>query len=156
MGISPVHLSLKRRAHGRDAHATGGADMASKGSTDNKRYLSHTLSEWAANLKFEHLSPVAINSAKLFWFDSMGCALGGSEQPDAKILLEHFREMSGDGSRGACGTFVSGFRTNPSDAAFMNAHMMRAMDYNDIYWKADPCHPSDIISGPLAICEMKN
>jgi 2-methylcitrate dehydratase len=32
--------------------------------------------------------------------------------------------------------------------------MIRAMDYNDIYWKADPCHPSDIIPGPLAICEM--
>src|SRR5215207_5927349 len=129
--------------------------MASKGSSENKKYLSHTLSEWATSLKFEHLSPAAINSAKLFWFDSMGCALGGSEQPDAKILLEHFREMSGDGSRGACGTFVSGFRTNPSDAAFMNAHMMRAMDYNDIYWKADPCHPSDIICGPLALAEMK-
>jgi 2-methylcitrate dehydratase len=32
--------------------------------------------------------------------------------------------------------------------------MIRAMDYNDIYWKADPCHPSDIIAGPLALCEM--
>jgi 2-methylcitrate dehydratase len=130
--------------------------MASKGPTENKKYLSHALSEWATNLKFEHLSPQAIQSAKLFWFDSMGCALGGSQQPDARILLEHFREMAGDGAKGACGTFVSGFRTNPSDAAFVNAHMMRAMDYNDIYWKADPCHPSDIISGPLAICEMKN
>jgi 2-methylcitrate dehydratase len=128
--------------------------MAGK-TTENKKYLSHTLSEWATNLKYEHLSPQAIQSAKLFWFDSMGCALGGSQQPDARILLDHFREMAGNGATGACGTFVSGFRTNPSDAAFMNAHMMRAMDYNDIYWKADPCHPSDIISGPLALCEMK-
>jgi 2-methylcitrate dehydratase len=49
---------------------------------------------------------------------------------------------------------VSGFRTNPVDAAFLNDHMIRAMDYNDIYWKADPCHPSDIIAGPLALVEM--
>jgi 2-methylcitrate dehydratase len=29
------------------------------------------------------------------------------------------------------------------------------MDYNDIYWKADPAHPSDIIPAALTICEMK-
>jgi 2-methylcitrate dehydratase len=40
------------------------------------------------------------------------------------------------------------------DAAFLNSHMVRAMDYNDIYWKADPCHPSDLICGPLALCEL--
>ena len=50
---------------------------------------------------------------------------------------------------GPCTSFVSGFKTNPVDAAFLNSHMVRAMDYNDIYWKADPCHPSDIICGPL-------
>jgi 2-methylcitrate dehydratase len=58
-------------------------------------------------------------------------------------------------SAGTCTCFVSGFKTNPVDAAFMNSHMVRAMDYNDIYWKADPCHPSDIICGPLALVEMK-
>ena len=25
--------------------------------------------------------------------------------------------------------------------------MVRCMDYNDIYWKQDPSHPSDIIPG---------
>ena len=38
---------------------------------------------------------------------------------------------------------------------FMNGHMIRAMDYNDIYWKADPCHPSDLIAAPLALCESE-
>jgi 2-methylcitrate dehydratase len=57
------------------------------------------------------------------------------------------------GGGGKCTSFVSGFKTNPVDAAFLNDHMIRAMDYNDIYWKADPCHPSDIIAGPLALCE---
>src|SRR5207245_1904298 len=110
-----------------------------------------TLAQWACKLKYEDLSDAAIQSAKLFWFDSIGCALGGSQQEDAKILLEHFREMQ---SGGPCSTFVSGFRTNPADAALLNGHMIRAMDYNDIYWKADPCHPSDILSGPLALAEM--
>lgn len=138
--------------------------MAAKSAGDHsKKYVSHALAEWACSLRYEHLSPGAIKAAKLFWFDSIGCALGGSEQEDATILLAHYREMSGGGaarpgsrgeeSSGACSCFVSGFRTNPVDAAFLNSHMVRAMDYNDIYWKADPCHPSDIICGPLALCE---
>ena len=124
-------------------------------------FLSAKLAKWACSLRYEHLSPEAIQAAKLFWYDSVGCALGGSQQEDARILLAHYQEMSGRhgtkprASDGPCTCFVSGFRTNPVDAGFLNAHMTRAMDYNDIYWKADPCHPSDIIAAPLALCESK-
>src|ERR1700720_2857698 len=120
--------------------------------TESKRLLSHTIAEWACALKYEDLSPAAIEASKLFWFDSIGCALGGSQQDDAKILLKHYRAMGGDGKATA---FVSGFKTNPVDAAFLNGHVIRAMDYNDIYWKADPCHPSDLIAAPLALCESE-
>ncbi len=125
--------------------------------TDSKRLLSHTLAEWACSLKYEHLSPAAIQAAKLFWFDSIGCALGGSQQDDAKILLKHYRAMGGAaaGATGSATCFVSGFKTNPVDASFLNGHMIRAMDYNDIYWKSDPCHPSDLIAAPLALCQSE-
>ena len=122
-------------------------------STESKRLLSHVIAEWACLLKYEHLSPGAIQAAKLFWFDSIGCALGGSQQEDAKILLKHYRAMSS--GNGKATAFVCGFKTNPVDAAFLNGHMIRAMDYNDIYWKADPCHPSDLIAAPLALCESE-
>lgn len=117
------------------------------------QFISCDLARWACALRFEDLSPEAIERARLFWYDSLGCALGGSQQEDARILLEHHRAMA-PSSDGPCTCFVSGFRTNPVDAAFLNAHMIRAMDYNDIYWKADPCHPSDLISAPLALCEL--
>src|SRR5947209_9756965 len=112
--------------------------------TESKRLLSHVIAEWACSLKYERLSPAAIQAAKLFWFDSIGCALGGSQQEDAKILLKHYRAMSGGNGKGTA--FVSGFKTNPVDDAFLNEHMIRAMDYNDIYRKADPCHPRDLIA----------
>src|SRR2546426_5923317 len=127
----------------------------SHAANESKRLLSHIIADWACALKYEHLSPEAIQSAKLFWFDSIGCALGGSQQEDARILLEHYHEMSAGESKGSSTTFVSGFKTNPVDSAFLNAHMIRAMDYNDIYWKADPCHPSDLIAAPLALCESE-
>src|SRR5919201_2077286 len=125
----------------------------SRPTTESKRLLSQIIAEWACALKYEDLSPEAIQAAKLFWFDSIGCALGGSQQDDAKILLSHYRAMGS--SSGKTTAFVSGFKTNPVDAAFLNGHMIRAMDYNDIYWKADPFHPSDLIAAPLALCESE-
>jgi len=123
--------------------------------TDN--FLSFELARWACELSYEDLSPEAIDAAKRFWYDSVGCAIGGSQQEDARILLAHAREMIGsETGAGPCSCFVSGFATNPVDAAFLNSHMMRAMDYNDIYWKADPTHPSDLLGGPLALCQYKN
>jgi 2-methylcitrate dehydratase len=38
-------------------------------------------------------------------------------------------------------------------AAFANALMIRCMDYNDIYWKQDPSHPTDIFSAAIACGE---
>lgn len=129
--------------------------MAAAYRTSN--FVSADLARWVADLRFEDLSPGAIESAKLFWYDSVGCALGGSQTEDAHILLAHHKAMHGerpDPGSSPCTCFVTGYKTNPVDAAFLNNHMVRAMDFNDIYWKADPSHPSDIICGPLAICEM--
>src|ERR1700724_3456218 len=107
--------------------------------TESKRLLSHTIAEWACALKYQDLSQEAIQAAKLFWFDSIGCALGGSQQDDAKILLKHYRAMSAaadssggeGGEKGRATAFVSGFKTTPVEASFLNGHMIRARDYND-------------------------
>src|SRR5256885_14768304 len=69
--------------------------VMAKQATESKKLLTYTIAEWACALKFEDLSSEAIQAAKLFWFDSIGCALGGSQQDDAKILLKHHRAMSG-------------------------------------------------------------
>ncbi len=34
--------------------------------------------------------------------------------------------------------------------------MIRALDFNDIYWKEDPSHPSDLIPAALAVGELVN
>src|ERR1700680_367282 len=106
--------------------------------TESNRLLSYIIAEWACSLKYENLSPEAIQAAKLFWFDSIGCALGGSQQDDAKILLKHYRAMSatagssaGEGGKGKTTAFVSGFKTNPVDAAFLNGPMITALGSNE-------------------------
>src|SRR5882672_12656280 len=72
-----------------------------KQNTESKRLLSYDIAEWACALQYEHLSPEAIQAAKLFWFDSVGCALGGSQQDDARILLKHHRAMGSETAAGA-------------------------------------------------------
>src|SRR5258705_3791287 len=108
------------------------------------------MSRWAAGLSYEQLSSEAVYQAKRFLLDSIGCALGGYQQHDVRIALEVLDEIAGTGPATVIGT---GKRLDAVSAALANALMIRCMDYNDIYWKQDPSHPSDIFPAALACCE---
>jgi 2-methylcitrate dehydratase len=108
------------------------------------------MARWAAGLKYEDLSQDAIYQAKRFLLDSVGCALAGYQQHDVKIALEVLDEIAGAGPATVIG---SGKRIDPVSATLANALMIRCMDYNDIYWKQDPAHPSDIFPAAMAGCE---
>jgi len=108
------------------------------------------MARWAAALEYKHLSQDAIYQAKRFLLDSVGCALGGYRQHDVKIALEVLDEIAG---RGTATVIGSGKQIDPVSASLANALMIRCMDYNDIYWKQDPSHPSDICPAAMACCE---
>jgi 2-methylcitrate dehydratase len=112
--------------------------------------ITARMARWAAALDYKHLSQDAIYQAKRFLLDSVGCALGGYQQHDVKIALEVLDKIAGRGVSTIIGT---GKRIDPVSAALANALMIRCMDYNDIYWKQDPSHPSDIFPAALACCE---
>jgi 2-methylcitrate dehydratase len=108
------------------------------------------MSQWAAEVKFEDLSQDAVYQAKRFLLDSVGCALGGYQQHDVIIALEVLDEIAGPGKATVIG---SGKQMDAVSASLANALMIRCMDYNDIYWKQDPSHPSDIFPAAMACCE---
>jgi 2-methylcitrate dehydratase len=112
--------------------------------------ITAKMSRWAANLQYRDLSAEAIDQAKRFLLDSIGCALGGFQQRDVKIALEVLDEIAAIGHATVIG---SGRRIDPVSASLANALMIRSMDYNDIYWKQDPSHPSDIFPAAIACCE---
>src|SRR5438105_1776826 len=105
---------------------------------------------WAAGVEFKNLSKDAVYQAKRFLLDSVGCALGGYQQHDVKIALEVLDEIAGPGPSTLIG---AGKKVDPVSASLANALMIRCMDYNDIYWKQDPSHPSDIFPAAIAGCE---
>jgi len=115
-----------------------------------KETITAKMSRWAAALDYKHLSPDAIYQAKRFLLDSVGCALGGYQQHDVRIALEVLDETAGRGPATVIGT---GKRIDAVSASLANALMIRCMDYNDIYWKQDPSHPSDIFPAAMACCE---
>ncbi len=109
--------------------------------------ISQIWAEYAVNLTFEDLSPEAIAAAKMFLYDSFGCALGGSKTEDFEILEAVFLEIGG---RGECSVIGSKLKTDVRSASLINGVAIRALDYNDVYWKQDPSHPSDLL--PAAFC----
>jgi len=112
--------------------------------------ITARISRWACDLTYEDLSDDAVREAKRYLLDSLGCALGGFQQHDVKIALEVLEEHAGTGPATVIGT---GGRLDPISASLLNALMVRVMDYNDIYWKQDPSHPSDIIPAAMACGE---
>ena len=118
--------------------------------SSSSKPITAEISQWAAALKFEDLSKDAVYQAKRFLLDSFGCALGGYQQHDVAIALEVLHEIAGRGNATVIG---SGDKMDPVSAALANALMIRCMDYNDIYWKQDPSHPSDIFPAAIAGCE---
>jgi 2-methylcitrate dehydratase len=108
------------------------------------------MAQWAAQLEYDQLSPEAVHDAKRFLLDSLGCALGGAQQHDMAMALAVIDEIAGNGAATIIGR---GKQVDPVSASLANALLIRCMDYNDIYWKQDPSHPSDLIPAALAMCE---
>jgi len=124
--------------------------VSAKEAIQSKPTLTAEMARWAAALEYRNLSPDAVYQAKRFLLDSVGCALGGYQQHDVKIILQVLEEVAARGPSTVIGT---GRRIDAVSASLANALMIRVMDYNDIYWKQDPSHPSDIFPAALACCE---
>lgn len=113
--------------------------------------VSRQIAEFAVNLKYSDLPDNVVHEVKRYLYDSVGCAYGAYRTKDVNILRDIYREMGG-----APQATVIGFgdRIPAVNAALVNSLMIRALDFNDIYWKQDPSHPSDIIPAALSVGEM--
>jgi len=113
--------------------------------------ISRTISKFAIKLKYEHLPKEIINEVKRYLYDSIGCAYGGYHTKDVKILHDIYTEIGGKKEATVIGY---GNKIPSVNATLVNSLMIRALDFNDIYWKEDPSHPSDIIPAALSVGEM--
>ncbi len=115
--------------------------------------ISRTISEFAVNLKFKDLPKEVVYEVKRFLYDSIGCAYGGYHTKDVKILRNIYKKMGG---KKEALTIGFGDKLPAVNVTLINSLMIRALDFNDIYWKEDPSHPSDLIPAALSVGELVN
>ena len=118
-----------------------------------EKSIARQISEFSVGLKFEDLPDEVINEVKRYMYDSIGCAYGGYHTKDLNIIRDIYMEMGGNGEATVLGF---GDKLPAVNATLINSLMVRALDFNDIYWKDDPSHPSDIIPAAWAVGELVN
>jgi 2-methylcitrate dehydratase len=59
--------------------------------------ITEQIARWATDVRYEHLTPEAIDAAKRFLYDTLGCALGGSQVHDCKTFLQHTATLARPG-----------------------------------------------------------
>jgi 2-methylcitrate dehydratase len=115
--------------------------------------ISRVMAQFALSLHYDQIPETSVKEAKRFLLDSVGCALAALDHEDMQQAYDFVQALGGKEQATVIG---HGTMTNMGNAALMNALLIRAMDYNDIYWKQDPSHPSDIIPAALAPAEYKD
>ena len=118
-----------------------------------KETISRKIAKFAINLKYEDIPSNVIYEVKRFLYDSIGCALGGYHTKDVNIIHDIYKNIGGKPEATIIGF---GDKIPAINASFVNSLMIRSLDFNDIYWKEDPSHPSDIIPAALSVGEMVN
>lgn len=116
-----------------------------------QKSISRTIAEFAVNLKYEDLPKEVIYEVKRYLYDSIGCAFGGYNTKDVNIIRDIYKEMGGKAESTVIGF---GDKIPAVNATLVNSLMIRALDFNDIYWKDDPSHPSDLIPAALSTAEL--
>jgi 2-methylcitrate dehydratase len=116
-----------------------------------QKSISRQIAQFAIELKYEDLPKEVVNEVKRYLYDSIGCAYGGYHTKDVNIIRNIYKEMGGKGEATVIGF---GDKLPAVNTTLINSLMIRALDFNDIYWKEDPSHPSDLIPAALSVGEM--
>jgi len=118
-----------------------------------EKSISRQIAEFAVNLKYEDLPENVILEVKRYLYDSIGCAYGGYHTKDVNIIRDIYKDMAGKEEATVIGF---GEKIPAVNATLVNSLMIRALDFNDIYWKEDPSHPSDIMPAAFSAGELVN
>ena len=113
--------------------------------------ISQRWAKFALGLNYENIPSVAIKEAKRFLLDSVGCAFSALDNKDTQAAYNYIQDLGGKEQAAIIGW---GTKVNLPQATLMNSLLVRALDYNDIYWEQDPSHPSDIIPAVLSTGEF--
>src|SRR5690606_39088993 len=113
--------------------------------------LTRQRTSYASALTYADLPPEAIDATKRIVLDLVGCALGAARAEPAAIARALAVEVT---AHRPATLLVTGDKTSPDLAAFVNGVLVRYQDFSDTYVSASGlCHPSDMFGPVLAAVE---
>lgn len=115
------------------------------------RDIAFDLAEYAATLQLKNLPPTAITATKRDIFDTLATTIAGTSAPGVGELLDMFAEWGG---KGQATVLVHGRRVLAHDAAWVNATMAHATDYDDTHDVAMLHAGVTVIPAALAAAEL--
>jgi 2-methylcitrate dehydratase PrpD len=91
--------------------------------------VTKKIAEYVVNTSLEDFPPEAITAAKAAIIDCLGCALAGSKEPLADVLVNYVNDLGGKPTATVIGRR---FKTSAPEAGLINGAMSHALDYDDI------------------------
>ena len=115
------------------------------------RDIAFDLAEYAASLQLRDIPESAIAATKRDIFDTLATTIAGTSAPGVGELLDLFAEWGG---KGQATVLVHGRRVAAHDAAWVNATMAHATDYDDTHDVAMLHAGVTVIPAALAAAEL--
>lgn len=107
-----------------------------------------TLAAFVASLRFEDLPPAVVDRTKDLLTDAAACAVGAVDSELGRVVIETGARLGSGGAR----ILGTARRMASSEAAFVNASLINALDYDDTDASGHP--GSSVIAAALAAAEL--
>ena len=113
--------------------------------------LSEDIAEFVAGIRCDQLPGSTIDAVKVLVLDTLGCALGALDAEPAALL----KDIAPDAAPGRPGATCigDGRLATTEGAVIVNGALVRYLDFMDVYWSRDICHPAENITVALACVE---
>lgn len=106
--------------------------------------------DFAQRSSYDALPADVVHQCKLRLIDTFASALGAYDNPVSAMARNVAARSRADAPASVWGSTI---QTTPEAAAFANGVMVRLLDISDTYLGKSRGHPSDMISGILAVAE---
>jgi 2-methylcitrate dehydratase len=113
--------------------------------------LAERLADYTVSLSYSDLPEGVIRATRQRLVDTLGCALGAIDSEPVRSIRSYLATLPA----GASTLLFDRTKTTPDAAAFLNATMVRFLDYNDGYFSLEPGHSSDNIPACLAVAQAE-
>ena len=117
---------------------------------DKAAGATERLADFLAPIRFGDLPGQAIDSAKIFVLDLIGCALGAMKTEEARIAAEVTESLGGTPE---CSAIGFTFKTSSQNAAYLNGISSHVIELDDTHRSSITHVGAAVIPAALAIAE---